>query len=240
MRAMEIWAAIDLHLGRVVTLAQGEIGRATTWKADPRDTARRWASEGADGLHIIDLDAVFDSGSNLTIIKDIVAQSKIPVQLGGGIRNEEDAKNRLELGVSRVILGTLAHREPSILSRLLGNYGKERIVVAADYRDGMLVTNGWRENEGVPIMDAIKRFEGAGVDTALVTSVGNDGMAGGPDLGTLERICASTKLKILGSGGVRNARDIEEMGRVGAHGVVLGRALYQGTIKLSEGRRTVR
>jgi phosphoribosylformimino-5-aminoimidazole carboxamide ribotide isomerase len=240
MKSMEIWAAIDLHLGRAVTLVQGEIDRATTWKDDPRDTARRWASEGADGLHIIDLDAVFDSGSNLPVIKDIVAQSKIPVQLGGGVRSEEDAKVRLEMGVSRVILGTLAYREPSILSRLLGNYGKEKIMVAADYRDGLLVTKGWRENEGVPIMDAIKRFEEAGVGTVLVTSVGNDGMAGGPDLETLERICASTKLKVLGSGGIRNARDVEEMGSVGAHGVVLGRALYQGTIKLAEFRRAVR
>ena len=239
MKSMEIWAAIDLHLGRAVTLVQGEIDRATTWKDDPRDTARRWAGEGADGLHIIDLDAVFDSGSNLPVIKDIVAQSKIPLQLGGGIRSEEDVKVRLEMGVTRVILGTLAHREPSTLSRLLGNYGKEKIVVAADYRDGMLVTKGWRENEGVPIMDAIKRFEEAGVGTVLVTSVGNDGMAGGPDLGTIERICASTKLKVLGSGGIRNARDVEEMGRVGAYGVVLGRALYQGTIKLAEFSRTV-
>ncbi len=239
MRGVEIWAAIDLHLGRAVTLAQGEMRRATTWNDDPRETAKRWASEGADGLHIIDLDAVFDSGSNLAVIRDIVAQSEIPVQLGGGIRSEEDAKNRLELGARRIILGTIAHREPGILSRLLGRYGRERIVVAADYRDGMLVTNGWRENEGVPIMDAVKRFEGAGVGTALVTSVGNDGMADGPDLETLGRICASTSLEILGSGGIRNVGDVEEMGRAGAYGVILGRALYQGTIKLAECRRVL-
>lgn len=156
---MKIWAAIDLHLGRAVTLVQGEMKHATTWKDDPRDAAKRWASEGADGLHIIDLDAVFDNGSNLDVVRDIVRQSEIPVQLGGGIRSEADAESRLKMGASRLILGTLASREPGTLSRLLSTYGPERIMVAADYKDGVLVTKGWRESEGVPIVEAVRRFQ---------------------------------------------------------------------------------
>jgi phosphoribosylformimino-5-aminoimidazole carboxamide ribotide isomerase len=229
---MQIWAAIDLHLGRAVTLVRGDLKQATTWNGDPRGTAKRWTREGADGLHIVDLDAVFDSGSNLPVIEDIVVESKIPVQLGGGIRSEEDAESRLALGVSRVILGTLAYRDPGTLSRLLRKYGPDRIVVAADYRDGLLVTKGWRENEGVPLVDAIKRFEQAGAGTVLVTSVGNDGTASGPDLETLRRVCFSTKLKIIGSGGIRDVRDLEEMQLAGAPGAILGRALYEGTVSL--------
>jgi phosphoribosylformimino-5-aminoimidazole carboxamide ribotide isomerase len=235
----QIWAAIDLHLGRAVTLVRGELEQATTWEGDPREIAKRWATEGADGLHIVDLDAVFDIGSNLSVIKDIIAQSRIPVQLGGGIRSEEVAESRLRLGVSRVILGTLAFREPGTLSRLLRRYGPDRILVAADYRDGLLVTKGWRESEGLPLVEAIKRFEEAGAATALVTSVGNDGTASGPDLETLGLVCASTRLKVLGSGGIRDIRDIEGMRRAGAAGAVLGRALYEGTISLEECVRRV-
>jgi len=234
---MEIWAAIDLHLGRVVTLVGGQMEKAITWRDDPRETARRWTREGADGLHIIDLDAVFENGSNLDVIKDIVRRSEVPVQLGGGIRSEALAESRLKMGANRVILGTLAYREPETLSRLLATYGPERIIVAADYKDGLLVTKGWRESEGVRIADAIKHFENAGVGAALVTSVENDGMAHGPDLETLERVCASTTIKILGSGGIRDVRDVQGLLRAGAHGVILGRALYQGTIRLNECRR---
>jgi phosphoribosylformimino-5-aminoimidazole carboxamide ribotide isomerase len=237
VKDMEIWAAIDLHRGRAVTLVRGEMERATTWDGDPRETAKRWASEGADGLHIVDLDAVFDTGSNLSVVRDIVAQSRVPVELGGGIRSEEDARSRLGMGVSRVILGTLAYREPETLSRLLCEYGPDRIVVAADYRDGILVTKGWRESEGVRLIDALRRFEAAGAATALVTSVGNDGTGSGPDIETLRSVCASTRLRILGSGGVRDVRDLEAMRRAGAAGAVLGRALYQGTISLEGWRR---
>ena len=234
---MEIWAAIDLHSGRVVTLMRGDMERATTWKGDPKDAARRWASEGAHGLHIIDLDAVFSSGSNLDVARDIIRHSEIPVQIGGGIRSEADAESRLRMGASRVILGTLAYREPETLSRLLRTYGPERIAVAADYKDGSVVTKGWKQSEGVTLAEAISRLERAGVDTALVTSVGNDGIGAGPDLETVRRICPSTKMKILCSGGIRNVSDIEELARAGAHGAVLGRALYEGTIRLADCRR---
>jgi phosphoribosylformimino-5-aminoimidazole carboxamide ribotide isomerase len=234
---MEIWAAIDLHSGRAVTLVHGDMKRAITWKDDPRDAAKRWAREGADGLHIIDLDAVFDSGSNIDVVGEIVRQSEIPVQIGGGIRSQADAESRLKMGASRVILGTLAYREPETLSRLLDTYGPERIMVAADYREGKLVTKGWRWRERVSLMEVIRRFERAGVDTALVTSVENDGTAGGPDLETIRRVCPSTTLKILCSGGIRNVSDIEELRRAGARGAVLGRALYQGTIRLADCRR---
>ncbi len=231
---MEVWAAIDLLGGRAVTLVQGDASRRTVWKEEPLDLAARWEAEGATGLHIIDLDGAFESGSNEEIVARIVKRSKTRVQVGGGVRNKAKAERLLDKGADRVVLGTLAYRDAAALEALLRKHGSEKIVVAADYKNGKVVRGGWRKYEGVSVVDAVRRFEGLGVRDILATAVGLDGMGEGPDTATIRKICASTRMRVLASGGIRSRRDVDALRGAGAHGVVLGRALYESTITLRE------
>ena len=234
---LELWAAIDLLSGSVVTLKQGKEEMKTTWEEGAVEVAQRWESEGADGLHIIDLDAAFGKGSNSKTISKILERAKIPVEVGGGVRSRAAADSWLESGAARVILGTLAYKEPETLSGLLSERGPEKIVVASDYADGKVVTSGWTANEGVGVLEAARRFEAAGVVNLLATAVGRDGMATGPDLETLRVVCAfSKKLKVLASGGIRSLHDLVEIEGRGAKGAVVGRALYDGGVDLGEAR----
>lgn len=234
---LQLWAAIDLLSGSVVTLKQGKEEMKTTWEEGAVEIAARWETEGADGLHIIDLDAAFGKGSNGKTISKILERAKIPVEVGGGVRSRAAADSWLQSGAARVILGTLAYKEPETLSALLGEKGPEKIVVASDYSEGRIVTSGWTASQGMSVLEAARRFEEAGVVNLLATAVGRDGMATGPDLDTLRVVCAfSKKLKVLASGGIRSLHDLFEIERRGAAGAVIGRALYDGSIELGEAK----
>ncbi len=237
---LELWAAIDLLSGSVVTLKQGKEEMKTTWEDGAVEVAARWEQEGADGLHIIDLDAAFGKGSNGKTISKIIERAKIPVEVGGGVRSRAAAESWLGSGAARVILGTLAYKEPETLSDLLRQRGPEKIVVASDYSDGKVVTSGWTSSQGVGVLEAARRFEEAGVVNLLTTAVGRDGMATGPDLETLRVLCAfSKKLRVLASGGIRNLHDLIEIERRGAAGAIMGRALYDGTIELGDAKAAI-
>ena len=171
---------------------------------------------------------------NDEVIESIASDSKIPVQVGGGIRSIAAIGKRLESNIARVVVGTLAFSAPFELEEALRIYGPKKIVVAADYRKGSIATKGWTQDNGVSILDAVKRLEKAGVQTVLVTSVDMDGTALGPDLETLRNIHAASKMNVLASGGIRSSEDVRELERIGAAGIVLGRALYEGTISISE------
>jgi phosphoribosylformimino-5-aminoimidazole carboxamide ribotide isomerase len=234
---LELWAAIDLLSGSVVTLKQGKEEMKTTWKEKPVEVAERWEREGADGLHIIDLDAAFGKGSNRETILAIVKRTKIPVEVGGGVRSREAADAWLKSGAARVILGTLAYKEPETLAGLLRAHGPEKIVVASDYTEGKVVASGWTTSQGVGVLKAARGFEEAGVVNLLTTAVGRDGMATGPDLETLRVLCAfSKKLRVLASGGIRSMHDLIEIERRGAAGAVIGRALYDGSVELADSK----
>jgi phosphoribosylformimino-5-aminoimidazole carboxamide ribotide isomerase len=230
----KIWAAIDLYRGRVVSLRKGNPADRLTWSSNPLAIANRWEREGASGLHVVDLDGALGEGWNRKVIESISHNSKIPVQVGGGIRSIAQAKELLELGVARVILGTLAYDEPSVLVNALHTLGSERIVVAVDYRTGLIVTRGWTQESSLNVLEAIRHLETAGVKTVLATAVEFDSSALGPDFQMLGKIHASTEMKILASGGIRNLEDVRELERMGIDGAVVGRALYEGTIRLSE------
>jgi phosphoribosylformimino-5-aminoimidazole carboxamide ribotide isomerase len=233
---LELWAAIDLLLGAVVTLKQGKEAMKTTWGEGALDVAARWEREGADGLHIIDLDAAFGKGSNRETIMKILKTAKIPVEVGGGVRSLSIAESWLESGATRVILGTLAYNEPETLSKLLRTRGTEKVVAASDYADGKVVTSGWKARQDVGVLDAAKRFEAAGVVNLLATAVGRDGMGTGPDLATMKALCTSRRLRVIASGGIRDVGDLEGIERVGAAGAVIGRALYDGGVSLREAK----
>jgi phosphoribosylformimino-5-aminoimidazole carboxamide ribotide isomerase len=234
---LELWAAIDLLSGSVVTLKQGREETKTEWEEGAVDFAARWEMEGADGLHIIDLDAAFGKGSNSKAISKIIERAKIPVEVGGGVRSRAAAESWLESGAARVILGTLAYKEPETLSELLRRRGPEKIVVASDYVDGKVVTSGWTSSQPVGVLEAARRFEVAGVVNLLATAVGRDGMATGPDLETTRVLCALSKnLKVMASGGIRSLHDLIEIESRGAAGAVIGRALYDGSVELGDAK----
>ena len=231
---MEIWAAIDLYQGRVVSLREGNPELSTVWNTDPSGIAKRFEREGASGLHVIDLDGALKTGSNREIIESIVQKAKVPVQIGGGVRSRADVERWMKLEVERVVLGTLAYNDASTLRQIINDYGRERIVVATDYKNGKIVTKGWTKQEDLSVLDAIKRLQDLQINTVLATGVEFDGRAQGPDLATLRDIRASTSVQILASGGVRTIDDVQALKRVGVEGVVIGRALYEGTLDLPE------
>lgn len=232
MIELEIWAAIDLHRGRVVSLRKGKPADSSTWSDNPLSVAGRWEHEGATGLHIVDLDGALGEGSNRQVIEVISQSSRIPVQTGGGIRTVDQAKEFLELGIARVVLGTIAFTQPSVLNDLLFTLGSARVVIAADYRNNMIVTEGWTKETSVNIIEATKALETCGVKTILATAVELDGTALGPDFDVLRRIRALTRMKILASGGIRDLGDIKQLQRIGIDGLIVGRALYEGKLRL--------
>lgn len=236
---MELWAAIDLLGGEVVTLRQGKESERTSWGEGPAEFASRWEAEGADGLHLVDLDAAFGKGSNLGTIRSIVERAKVPVEVGGGVRSRGAAEELLESGVARVIVGTIAYSQPETLRGLLEAEGPERVVVAADYGpDGRVVTKGWTSSQEFTVFEAAKRLEKAGVVNLLVTAVGKDGMGEGPDVPTLRRLASSTKkVRLVASGGIRDSADLKDLAEAGAAGAVIGKALYDGRVKLKEAKR---
>jgi phosphoribosylformimino-5-aminoimidazole carboxamide ribotide isomerase len=234
MSPSEFWAAIDLMGGNVVSLQQGDPNKSTIWSNAPVEVAKRWEHARATGLHIVDLDAVLGRGENHEIIQSILRESQIPIQIGGGIRTSSDIENWLDRKVARVVIGTLAYTDPSKLREVLRTFGSKKVVVAADYKHGTIVTNGWRKGEREEILDSIRRLETAGVETVLVTSVDLDGTARGPDLLTLKNVRAATSMKVLASGGIRSVHDVLELQKIGLHGVVAGRAIYEGTLNMKE------
>jgi phosphoribosylformimino-5-aminoimidazole carboxamide ribotide isomerase len=237
---VEIWAAIDLQHGRVVSLRKGDPNESTVWTDDPLVIAECWERQQIDGLHIIDLDGALDMGSNRTTVESIIRKTNVPVQVGGGLRSETDVQRWLDLGADRVVLGTLVYNDPSILIQILNKYGPEKIVVATDYRNGMIVTKGWRNTEDLKITKAVSSLQATGIRFVLATAVELDGTARGPDISTLQEIRASTDMFVLASGGVRIIEDVRELQRARIDGVIIGRALYEGTIQLFELGRGVR
>lgn len=234
MTNTEIWAAIDLHRGHVVSLRRGRLEESTAWRTDPVEIADRWQREGAYGLHVVDLDAALADVSSRTAVESIIRNARIPVQVGGGIRSSGDAERLLSSGADRVVLGTLAYESPSEFHKIVETYGAERIVVAIDYRNGVIVTHGWTKEQHLTVVEAINSLQVAGIETVLATATEFDGMAKGPDLGTLRSIRSSTLMRILASGGIRTINDVRELEKIGVEGVVAGRALYEGTLRLSE------
>jgi phosphoribosylformimino-5-aminoimidazole carboxamide ribotide isomerase len=228
----EIWAAIDIHLGQVVSLRRGRPEESTIWNSNPIEVADRWQDENAYGLHLVDLNAALGDGSNRNIVESILHNAKIPIQIAGGIRGYKDAKRWLAEGATRVVLGTLAYENPSELHKIIETLGAEKIVVAVDYRNETIVTHAWKREQRLNVHEAIRNLQAAGIKTVLATATELDGMATGPDLDTLRKMRNLTSMHILASGGIRTINDVHKLQQVGVDGVIAGRALYEGTLRL--------
>jgi phosphoribosylformimino-5-aminoimidazole carboxamide ribotide isomerase len=232
-----IYPAVDISGGRCVRLLQGRFGNETVYSDDPVQVALGFCSAGARWLHIVDLDgAKTGEPANRELVLEVVRRSSCPVQAGGGLRSLDDVEEVLAAGASRAVLGTVALEDPDRLQEACDRYG-ERIAVSLDARGGELEAHGWTVGTEIPLLDAVKRFEDAGVSSFIYTDVGRDGTMGGPDVEGLMRLTSVTRLPVVASGGIASLDDIRAVARLRHHNVVggiVGRAFYEHKFGISE------
>jgi phosphoribosylformimino-5-aminoimidazole carboxamide ribotide isomerase len=233
---MKIIPAIDIMDGMVVRLYKGDPSQKTIYSDNPIDIAKKWQRNGADMLHIVDLDATLGIGSNLSIIKKIIQNVSIPVEVAGGLRDESIVMNTAQFS-TRVVLGTLAFKDAKTLKKLLLNLGPKKIVISVDHKDGEIVIHGWQTKTGIKLIDAIKDFLTMGFSEFLLTNVNRDGTLEGPDLKFLEQACNLEHANVIASGGISNLKDVQDVKEKNPFGVILGKALYENKISIQEAKK---
>lgn len=241
---MILYPAIDVRGGQAVRLLRGDYARETVYDADPAEAARRWIGEGAEFLHVVDLDgAKAGEPRNLPAIEAIAALG-CPVQVGGGLRGPEAVAATLDCGVERVVIGTAALRDPEFLDGVLGAHG-DRVVVSVDAKEGRVALQGWTEASEKGVVEAVAELSARGVPRFLCTAIEVDGTMAGPAVGELRRIAAATSAQVIASGGVGTLADLEALAQLGAEssnleGAIVGRALYERKFTVAEGITTLR
>lgn len=232
---MLVIPAIDLKNGQCVRLEQGLMERDTVYSSDPAATARRWQEEGGELLHIVDLDGAFAGvPRNRAAIEAILKAIGIPAQLGGGIRDLATIEAYLALGLSRVIIGTAAQREPQLVTEACRRF-PGRIVVGIDAKNGLVAVQGWAEVTGITAVELAKRFAGDGVAAIIYTDIARDGMLQGPNLEATRVLAEAAGIPVIASGGVSSLQDIENLLAIeqyGVTGVITGKAIYSGSLDL--------
>jgi phosphoribosylformimino-5-aminoimidazole carboxamide ribotide isomerase len=231
-----VFPAIDLKSGQVVRLAEGDMDRATVYADDPAAQALLFAEAGAQFLHVVDLDGAFaGKPENAGAVEAIIAAFDGHVQLGGGIRSAQTVERWFALGVSRLVIGTAAVKDPEFVRDMARDW-PGGIVVAVDARDGMVATEGWADVSDIPVIDLARRFEDAGVASLLFTDVGRDGMLTGCNIEATVDLARRVQIPVIASGGVASIADIRMLAihaQDGIEGVITGRALYDGTLDLA-------
>lgn len=234
---MFVIPAIDLKDGKCVRLTQGRLDQMKVYSEDPMEVARRWESAGATALHVVDLDGAFTGEPrNLDWVARICGAVKCRVQMGGGLRTRELVERALGSGVKRVVVGTKALSEP-FLDRLLASYG-ESIIVGIDARDGKLAIQGWTQKSAVDAFEFARKVSAMGAMRVVFTDIQTDGMLSGPPLASIGRVCVAFSAgMVVASGGVKNVADvkaIQGLGHPNLEGVIVGKALYEGTLMLQK------
>ena len=234
---MIVIPAIDLKEGKCVRLEQGLMDKDTVFNDNPAAQARAWQEQGAEMLHIVDLDGAFaGEPKNRLAIEAILKAITIPSQLGGGIRDIATIEAYLSLGLSRVIIGTAAQRNPELVKEACARF-PGRIVVGIDAKDGMVAVQGWAELTDITAVDLARKFENCGVAAIIYTDISRDGMLQGPNLEATRALAEAVSIPIIASGGVSSLKDIENLMAIeasGVTGVITGKAVYTGAIKLSD------
>lgn len=236
---MTIYPAIDLRNGRCVRLFQGKADQETVYFENPAEPARSWEEAGATHLHVVDLDGAFaGSSANLDAVRSILRVEGLKVQLGGGMRDETAIDKALSLGLDRVIIGTRACEEPEWIGSLVEKFGAEKIVVGIDAKDGMVATKGWVETTQTDAIELAKRLQSMGLRWIIHTDVATDGAMKGPNLDAQKKMAeAVPECQVIASGGVTKESDVEDLRSLSSEqrnleGVIIGKALYEGTVKL--------
>lgn len=229
---MIIFPAIDLRGGKCVRLIQGDFDKETVYSDDPQATALKWQALGAKFLHVVDLDgARAGSPQNLDAIKKILAAVKIPIEVGGGIRTLDDAEKILSLGVRRVILGSVAVENISLVEAAVKKFG-DKIVVGIDARNGLVAVHGWEKSSAVKAYELAKKIVAAGVKTIIYTDISKDGMLSGVNAETFTELAKFSGAEIIASGGVKSIEDIRALKAAKVAGVIVGKAIYTGALDL--------
>lgn len=231
---MIIFPAVDIKNNKAVRLKQGKFNEVTVYSDNPLNAAKKWIKEGAEYLHIVDLDGAEKKNLvNKKSIEEIIKNINIPIQIGGGIRSEERVKSYLDMGVSRVIIGTLAVKDPELLEKIASKY-KEHIAVSVDAVDGYAAINGWKEVTKIHVTEICENMEKIGIKTLIYTDILRDGMMKGPNFKYYEMLKEKTNLNIIASGGVSNIEDVKKLKSIGVDGAIIGKAIYTGDINLKE------
>jgi phosphoribosylformimino-5-aminoimidazole carboxamide ribotide isomerase len=231
---MRVIAAVDIMGRSVVRLVKGDPANKVVYSSDPVETAKKWEAAGADMLHVVDLDAAFQTGSsNAEIVKRIAVEAvKIPVEVAGGIRTTEAAEDMLSKA-SRAVLGTMAYSEQEAVNKLVKKY-PGRIIISIDQKGGNVMVKGWKESANIKVRDAIAQFRAMGIDEFLLTSIERDGTLEGPDVQMLAE--AAKSARIIASGGIASIGDVIRVRSAGCTSVILGKAMYDGKVSIERAK----
>lgn len=231
---MQIYPAIDIIDGKAVRLSQGSFDNVTVFNDTPADAAKDWVDAGATYIHIVDLDgARYGKSFVIDIIKDIKSKYNIKIETGGGVRTMKDIDDRIEAGASRVIIGTVAVKNPVLVKEAVEKYGN-KIAVGVDAKNGMVAISGWEEVSNVTAVDLCLKMKDYGVNTIIYTDISKDGMMSGPNIESTKDLIEKTGMDIIASGGVSKIEDVENVNNINASGVIIGKALYNGALNLKE------
>ena len=230
---MQIWPAIDLRGGKCVRLRQGDYGQETVFGDDPAIVAARWENEGAKYLHLVDLDGARDGRpSNLAAVRSILKTVHMPCQLGGGIRDEGTIAELLALGLSRLVVGTKALKEPEWFRAMCRRF-PGRLAIGIDARNGRVATDGWLKESETLATDLARQFNDEPVAALIYTDIAKDGMMAGPNLEAMTEMRSAVRIPVIASGGVTTAEDVANLARIGMAGAIIGRTLYEGQLTLA-------
>lgn len=232
---MIIFPAIDIRGGKCVRLFKGDFAQETVFSDSPAAMARKWQAQGAEYLHLVDLDgALAGSSQNLAAIEEILQAVNIPTELGGGIRTMEQIDKLLAMGITRVILGSVAVKNPDLVREACAKYG-ERIVVGIDAKDGIVAVEGWGESGNVGVIELAQKMKDAGVKTIIYTDISRDGTLSGVNVDATVKLAQESGVKIVASGGVKSLTDIKALKAqesCGIEGVIAGKSIYTGSLDL--------
>lgn len=239
---MILWPAVDVLGGKAVRLQRGEFGTATVYDQDPLEAAQRWLAEGAQALHVVDLDgARAGRPANLEQVSRIRSATEVPLQVGGGLRSADAIERALDAGADRIVLGTSAYSDPELLDEALAKHG-ERVVASLDTRQGRIAGGGWLEQTELDAEALAKDFERRGLRHIIYSNIDRDGMLEGPDLEGIDRIASSSRSALIYSGGIASPRDLEAVGglpHANLEGVIVGKALYERRFTVAEGQEAL-
>ena len=235
---MQLYPAIDMKGGKCVRLTQGSFDHTKVYSDDPVDMAEKWVSMGATFLHLVDLDGALKGRSvNEPVIRRILSAVTVPVQVGGGIRSREAVKNMLDLGVRRVIIGTMAAKEPEFMRALTEEFDPEQIVAGVDAKDGLVAVEGWEKVSTLTSLELCLKMKEYGIRHIVYTDISRDGMLTGPNVETTRELTLNTGMDIIASGGVSCMEDLQELYNQGIQGAIIGKALYEKRLDLQEAVR---
>ncbi|GAA0803721.1 bifunctional 1-(5-phosphoribosyl)-5-((5-phosphoribosylamino)methylideneamino)imidazole-4-carboxamide isomerase/phosphoribosylanthranilate isomerase PriA [Spirilliplanes yamanashiensis] len=237
---LQLLPAVDVADGQAVRLVQGAAGSETAY-GDPTEAALAWQADGAEWIHLVDLDAAFGRGSNAELLADVVGRLDVKVELSGGIRDDASLTRALATGAARVNIGTAALEDPEWCDRVCGEYG-DRVAIGLDVRGRTLSARGWTRDGG-DLWEVLERLDKAGASRYVVTDIKKDGMMTGPNLDLLRDVCARTAAPVIASGGVSTLDDLRALATlepVGVEGVIAGKALYAGAFTVAEALAALR